>query len=132
LSNKTDFDELEARLNVLEATKKDNPDHEALTEEKFDPIYKLFRVYSVNNFNPENGIEIILRTEERLRDSQLKQIIRIYTKNLENAETAIPIIGDVEKFNIWKKSGKVAIIFTRQREDKKFEDYYKLSLTITY
>ena len=142
LNNKTDFNKLEARLDALEASKNknsekddrtsDKPDNEGLSEEKVDPIYNLFREYSKDNHNPENGIEIILRTDGKLSDSQCKQIIKLYTNKLVVEETAIPIIGDEGKFNIWKKNGKVVIIFTRQHENRKFEDYYKHGLTIAY
>ncbi|MCD4656061.1 MAG: zinc-ribbon domain-containing protein [Planctomycetes bacterium] len=108
-----------------------SPDHEVVTEEKVDPLTELFRVYSIDNYNPETGIEIILRTDGRLSDSQCKQIISLYQKNLINPVTAIPIVGDEGKFNTWQSNeGKILIIFTRQHENKKFEDYYKQNFTV--
>lgn len=110
----------------------DNPDYEVVSEEKIDPIHELYREETKNNYHLENGIELILRTDGRLSDAQCLQIINIYTKNLEMAENAIPIIGDEGKYLTWKKNGKVKIIFTRQQENKKFDDYFNRSFIVKY
>ena len=110
----------------------DNPDHEVVSDEKIDQIHSLYREYKKNNYHLENGIEFILRTDGKLSETQIQQIVKIYLKNLEIPETAIPIIGNEGDFQKWKKNGKVRIIITRQLATKKFVDYFDESYRVNY